>query len=782
ARAFSRLHDCNRHMRTHWRIKPYSCPECHRNFVRQDALTRHLRLDFGHNRCSGYPGPSPGTGANPEKTDESADDAMLGTPADTLIKTEREGTMIQPSAPLSSRSSPPSPNQVAPTGPSRVSYTETPEMDKKRPLAPMTGDIRTTLKSNPAPESQQIMQELKEEREHSVHHGIGVQARYPSASVAPISFVHRGTPTERRAATPTDGRDGSSLPPQHARSISLSSFTQSQPPIPTSHVSSPMNLVASTGPPMAPLTSGSSPHHATLDRRATAPISRTEASWAVHGHEPVSPRTAEFFNGVPSRQSAPGHAIDRPENVYGPEYDHAHSRTRLMAEYPSSFQDPRRPSPEPRPSSEWDASRQGNPGQWGWDHRTQESKYRHPTWSVPPDIASLAHQRPDEQPPRPSPMPPPRASTMDSWPRNSSRLSHDPRDDMINRELRDGPMRMMPPTSSSSYSSSPYPREPGTDGHIRVIPSGAPANMRPSESFRRSEQDRDPRQRSMTDMDHVRRPGMAWSEQRSRSYHEQDGTMDARPRFDSHAGNFQRTHEHAVRPPTGEAASSLPERPHVYSGMVGVERMYPESAPYHERDHPRDPVGAFSMRDYRPTRSHSTVEYESERSAMQRQARFVGEPKPLLHNVRRSMSPVPPPLHLHSTMDDARLYDAGGSRYPYPMERKGPYSREDMERMSSRSFRHEERIVMSPVPREETGRDHNGYFVEPGMTRSYHDPRSYVSPAQRFSEVRHRHPDPRQDSVRRERHSIDAPPGVSGLNVTPPSSKRTLSAASLASR
>ncbi|KAF9974388.1 hypothetical protein BGZ73_002213 [Actinomortierella ambigua] len=40
---------------THWRVKPYSCPECGRNFVRQDALTRHLRLDFGHNRCTGAP-------------------------------------------------------------------------------------------------------------------------------------------------------------------------------------------------------------------------------------------------------------------------------------------------------------------------------------------------------------------------------------------------------------------------------------------------------------------------------------------------------------------------------------------------------------------------------------------------------------------------------------------------------------------------------------------------------------------------------------------------------
>ncbi|KAF9921350.1 hypothetical protein BGZ65_010420, partial [Modicella reniformis] len=58
------------HMRTHWRIKPYSCPDCHRNFVRQDALTRHLRLDFGHNRCSGHPGPVPTGASNQEKTEE----------------------------------------------------------------------------------------------------------------------------------------------------------------------------------------------------------------------------------------------------------------------------------------------------------------------------------------------------------------------------------------------------------------------------------------------------------------------------------------------------------------------------------------------------------------------------------------------------------------------------------------------------------------------------------------------------------------------------------------
>ncbi|KAL1925076.1 uncharacterized protein VTP21DRAFT_4730 [Calcarisporiella thermophila] len=44
-KAFARQHDRNRHSKLHLGIKPFSCPTCRKSFARQDALSRHLRVE-----------------------------------------------------------------------------------------------------------------------------------------------------------------------------------------------------------------------------------------------------------------------------------------------------------------------------------------------------------------------------------------------------------------------------------------------------------------------------------------------------------------------------------------------------------------------------------------------------------------------------------------------------------------------------------------------------------------------------------------------------------------
>jgi hypothetical protein len=44
-RRFARQHDRNRHNKLHSNIKPFSCEYCHKAFARQDALSRHQRVD-----------------------------------------------------------------------------------------------------------------------------------------------------------------------------------------------------------------------------------------------------------------------------------------------------------------------------------------------------------------------------------------------------------------------------------------------------------------------------------------------------------------------------------------------------------------------------------------------------------------------------------------------------------------------------------------------------------------------------------------------------------------
>lgn len=697
-------------MRTHWRIKPYSCPECHRNFVRQDALTRHLRLDFGHNRCTGFPGPSPGTASNQEKTEDNGDGAKS--------EPSSEGSSHPHSAPAkldggsaTSKAGPSYKSSTSPTSPTHPSVaghghaaprSEPLERDGERPVGPMssTRDPRVAQKPHPATDLAQPKAEPVEEREQLSRREPGVHARYPGVSVAPMSFVHRSTPADRRAITPPDMKENSAFP-QHTRSFSHSSFSQSQP-------SGPVN--------------GPSPTHPSgPERRSTTTALRNGAPWGAQGHDPAS---SEYYHGPHTRAPPPGHIVTRQES-YG-EYDRPRPPASAHSEYPPSPHEARR---SPPPHSEW--SGHGPERSWSWDNRSAQDSRHRPSWSVS-GRGSVPH--PQEQGHHPSPI---RSSTMDSWRGPHAREG---RED-TGREAREGPGPIrIPPRSASGYPSSPYSAEPGPEGHSRT-PSGA-----------------------------YRRPG--WSERRPP--HEMDMGMDIR-RYEHHPNSPQdaRDYPSVHRLSVIDGPPLSPELPHGYS-----ERGYPYN---HERENSRDllrdgvaPGSASSAKDPagRPARS-TTMDYEPDRD-YHRPQRYSGESK---RETRGSMSPVPP--HRHPTMEGGRPYE-GNPNYPYPSDRPEQYTREEMERMAaSRTFRNEDRMVMSPLPREDQG----GYFGEPGRPSSYRPSQGYSAPPQRAPESPHHYPDAPHEPARRERHSMDVPMTPTPTVVGPPAaSKRTLTAATVATR
>lgn len=203
ARAFSRLHDCNRHMRTHWRIKPYSCPECHRNFVRQDALTRHLRLDFGHNRCSGYPGPVSGSGK---------DDSPSGS-----------GTESTPVSPVSIKKAP---IAIAPAPTS--------------PTSPLDGasGLATSPKSMDDPSGRPFNGPRDNDQTSPVD---------PIASGPSPMFANRGAPYERAPVSPSSTKEIILGHPPHNRSYSHSGHTRPlQSPTSTTKPSVPLTPTSAT--------------------------------------------------------------------------------------------------------------------------------------------------------------------------------------------------------------------------------------------------------------------------------------------------------------------------------------------------------------------------------------------------------------------------------------------------------------------------------------------------------------------------------------------------------
>ncbi|KAF9199437.1 hypothetical protein BGZ49_010453 [Haplosporangium sp. Z 27] len=763
ARAFSRLHDCNRHMRTHWRIKPYSCPECHRNFVRQDALTRHLRLDFGHNRCSGYPGPLPGASAQ-DKSEDSADDAMGDSSTEASShhsaskNAEGGNATVQPGPSFNSPSST-SPTLASPTGQGH-SRLESSDIDRDNRMG----------KSASNPDVAHSTHELREDGRD-----IGSHSRHPSSNI-PINFVHRNSPTEptRASITPPIPNEKLPLLPQHSRSFSHSSF--GQPPTPTS-------------------ATGVMPPQSFSGSGRVSPINtRNGSSWIAQGHDlsnsPVDYHQQSHHQGHPSvRQLPPPHVLTRPEALksvnYGNEFDRMRTYPHPQSDQPLSPQEARRSSPPNHPS-EWNAPGQDNARPWGWDSRHHEARHRHPSWGSAPSPTNRGPPPPHSPHDQVPQSPLSRGSNVSSWQRGpppplSSLAREEP-----SRESRDGPIRV-PPRPHSAYPSSPYPLESSAENHSSRPPNSAPQVMtRPIESYRRPDLERDPRQRSMTEIDRIRGQSGSWSEQRSRSFHEMDTGVDSRSRFDPrpHSPQHIRDNIPVGRPPVVEAPSSAPERSHIYSGMVGAER-YPPVNSYHERDPARENGAVLakssmtkdpSPRDYRPpARSQSTMEYDSNRDAYHRQPRYSGESKTSIREARRSMSPIS--SERFSNTDAGRSYD-GGPRYPYVGDRPEQYNREEAEKMAGRQFRHDERVmVMSPLPRDDQG----GYYGEPGRPNSYRSSQSYPQPQQRPQELPHRHLDEQHESIRHERHSMDMSLASSSSAVGPPAPKR-LAVATVATR
>lgn len=726
ARAFSRLHDCNRHMRTHWRIKPYSCPECHRNFVRQDALTRHLRLDFGHNRCTGYPGPSPGSGAsNQEKTEDNADDpkpesANDGSSHPHSAPPKLEGGSATGKAGPFKSTSPTSPTHPSPVGhthpPSRI---DTMERDGERPVNSSgsggPGPMHRVAKPIMPPDLAQPKPEPVEEREQLSRRDPPPHSRYQS-----VSFVHIGA-DRGRPLTPPDKEGGPFL--HHMRTASQPSpFSPSQPSGPPGPLNSAPLTPQPSGPTSAHVPPGS-------DRRNPPTASRNGAPWGPQGHDPT---VSEYYPPqAPSRPPPPGHIITRQDGPY--EYDRQRPLTAGAHDYPSSPHEPRRSPPHHGP--EWNAhGQEGSGSRYSWDNRPQGSGHR-PTWPSGPGrgTSSMPHpQDPGHHPP----IPPQRASTVDSWQRNPSHSMRETREDLA----REPPGPIRTPRTPTGYPTSPYSADSGgSDGHSRSLSGASSSQPRFLDQFRRTG---------------------SWSERRS--YHD-DKTM----RYESHPSSPQ--HVRGDGPPL----------PHGY----GPERSYPPSGPYHERDHSRDlprdagaPPGSTSAikdptgRD-RPVRTHSAMEFEADREAY-RVARYSGDGKPLSREGRRSASPGP---HRHPGPGP---YE-GNPGYPYPPDRAEPYTREDMP--TSRTFTSDDRLVMSPIPREDQG----GYFSEPGRSSlSYRSPGYPPHPppsAQRPPESPHHYSEAHPDSARRERHSMDMPMATTTVGPPPPA-KRTLTAAPVATR
>ncbi|KAG0316073.1 hypothetical protein BGZ99_007053 [Dissophora globulifera] len=219
--------------------------------------------------------------------------------------------------------------------------------------------------------------------------------------------------------------------------------------------------------------------------------------------------------------------------------------------------------------------------------------------------------------------------------------------------------------------------------------------------------------------------------------------------------------------------------------MVGVERAYPQGSQYQDREGPRDgglgqkqPMMKEPLsRDYRQVRSYSNMDYETEWDSFHRQSRYSGDQKMPPRENRRSMSPIS--AHRHSGMESGRPFEGNTARYPYPSDRQDQYSREEMDRLPPRPFRHDDKMVASPLPRE----DQPGYFEQAGRSNSYRAPTTnYGIPQHRGQEPLPRHADGSHESARRERHSIDMPLASPTTPVGAPPPKRSMSTATIATR
>ncbi|KAF8947032.1 hypothetical protein BGZ47_010470 [Haplosporangium gracile] len=635
-------------MRTHWRIKPYSCPECHRNFVRQDALTRHLRLDFGHNRCSGYPGPLPGNADQGEKDGDEDEEDMMEDDEDfpdldaedqnagnDAKPTSKSATNTKgPAATAAGVKGDPSPTLPSPTSPTAVSNkakaAPTPgasDQERERPLTISTAAANASAVYTAATSSASVTKET-----------------HPTPRTSD-STQSKFDKEDQELAIPESGKEVSGQP--HSRSYSHSAYNYG---------------------PATPLTiqTGNMPMRPTkhLERRATAPVVREGESWLGHAQgqgyaqEPVSSPVDEYPRGGPGYGSY-RHDTDRPR-----------SATHLPPDYPTSPKDIRR-SPGPQSAQgEWH-TRSGPPSaHWGWSNpppSSQDARLRHPTWS---SSSSLPPHSQD-----PSSMQPPH-SPVESWSRGHPPPS--PHDDPRKSSIR----------AMSRYGSSPYPIPEHGSGGAERHHRGSSGPMSPAGPMRSS----DPYRRSTAtaEMDRVG----SWNEQRSRSFHGVEGMQDPRSRYESAGSNLPPASSAMLAgrsPIAAEATSSsslVSERSHSVSGMVGVERMYPAPSvgggSFHEREHLSGSIpspiktsmapGDLNGRDYRPTRSQSMMDYDADRmaaAAAMRRSRYMGDPKMVLREERRSISP---PAHRLPIIDTSRSYEGSGPRYPYSAGAERPPS------------------------------------------------------------------------------------------------------------
>ncbi|KAF9211021.1 hypothetical protein BGZ59_008632, partial [Podila verticillata] len=147
-----------------------------------DALTRHLRLDFGHNRCSGYPGPVSGSGK---------DDSPSGS-----------GTESTPVSPVSLKKAP---IAIAPAPTS--------------PTSPLDGTsgLATSPKSMEDPSGRPSNGPRDNDQTSPVD---------PVASGPSPMFAHRGAPYERAPVSPSSTKEIILGHPPHSRSFSHSGHTR----------------------------------------------------------------------------------------------------------------------------------------------------------------------------------------------------------------------------------------------------------------------------------------------------------------------------------------------------------------------------------------------------------------------------------------------------------------------------------------------------------------------------------------------------------------------------
>ncbi|KAF9427658.1 hypothetical protein BGZ94_004459 [Podila epigama] len=368
-------------MRTHWRIKPYSCPECHRNFVRQDALTRHLRLDFGHNRCSGYPGPPSGPGKT-SNDDSPSNSGSESAPVSPVANKKKKPFTLAPPAPASptSPTSPTSPSNTSTTtghimasSPTSVDVSSTggfrenkerghlPASSISTTIATTTAATTTTTTTTTAtitattatsssrpnnetyPHYRDALDSPRPGVDSSRFHGPNSN---PSTVSAPMGFSHRPMP-EHGAVSPKDAKEVILGQPPHGRSFSHSGYPrnaqlqrQHVPSAPPTTMSNPVPLTptsmtfSNNGQPDVDRDGRSSvgtPRYATVSAWTVQPRPDSGSETSQHAEQAVGP-----FQHPPKHHQS--HPPPQPPQQQQQQHQHQHSQKQVQSSAQSSQQ------------------------------------------------------------------------------------------------------------------------------------------------------------------------------------------------------------------------------------------------------------------------------------------------------------------------------------------------------------------------------------------------------------------------------------------------------------